>query len=512
MSATPAVVRRNQRIGSALDRAAAWLRVDAQSVLRFERAGGAQATGPEFSALQAGSLETGVARWRGVISLRRALAVVRRCVLGAAVLALLIDLVIWASGGDRRSWWLLVPLALAVVLAATELRTGVTTQETARLLDSGLGLHSRVATAVELRSKPPAPGSAAALLAARVDAEAGAEVARSFKTARLRGLTPPGEWAALVAALAALALLVALQPSVSPILATPGGQGSLAGGGHGSRGDHRGPGTSSGTKSAAGRAGLPASTTPLLTTTPSHGTFTNPYGPKLTAAELRYELDANNRQQGTHDFKLLHSTAAGAGAGQFGRAGATTQKQGGLGNSQSIGSHLGAGAGGLQSKASQAPPGAGTQPSQVGGHGGATGSGGKRTGPGSPSAHAGSGGSAQGASGHAPPGGEQAGSSPGSSALGAGLTPDLLHGAVGLPIQAGYAPSTDKHGTTAHGGTQTPNGNDVGGRTAVSNSSGSGSGSSLTVIPPSSNSAPLSEQTQRNNYFGVDNQLQLKSW
>jgi hypothetical protein len=498
---------RVSRLRDPVRKAASWLRVGPDAAVWFE--GDTRLVPDSGSAdLRAGDLEKGVARWRTAISLRRARVIVRRSLLIAVVCALVVELIVWAFGGDRRNWWLLLPFVAAVGLVLVELRSRVTVQETARLLDAGLGLQSRVETAVELDSQPRVSGTGAALLAERVNAEAGAEVAQSFRTARLRSFAAPGEWGTLGAALVALIALVAIQPGAAASRGAGAGLGlSRVGGANGVLLGNR-PGTR--VKPTTGQRTSPSSTTPRLTSTLPHGTFRNPYGPKLTAAELKAEAKASNKKQGTHDFQVVHSASPGGEVGQQGEAGSKSQS--GPPSSQlTIGSKLGASGGGLQNKNAQVPPGAGVQSSHIGG--GSGGSGAKRSTSASPSGQTGSGGSQQGGAGHSHPGGEQAGAAPGSSALGAGLTPDVPHGSVGLPIQAGYAPSADKHDVASHGSSQTPNGNGVGGHTAVSNNAGAGgTGSGLSVIPPSSDSAPVSEQTQRNNYFGVANQVQLKSW
>jgi hypothetical protein len=488
-------------------KAASWLRVGPGAAVWFE---GDTGLVPDLGPadLQIDDLERGVARWRTAISLRRAAVIVRRALLIAVVCALAVDLIVWAFGGDRRNWWLLLPFLAAAVLVLVELRSRVTVQETARLLDTGLGLQSRVETAVELDSQPRVSGTGAALLAERVNAEAGVEVAQSFKTARLRSFAAPGEWGTLGAALVALFVLVAIHPGS----ASSRGAGSGLALSHrsGAKGVLLGNGSGRRVKGTAGQRTSPSSTTPRLTSTLPHGTFRNPYGPKLTAAELKAEVKASNKKQGTHDFQVVRSASPGGEAGQRGEAGSKSQS-GPPSSRLTIGSKLGASGGGLQNKSAQVPPGAGVQSSHLGG--GSSGSGAKRSTSASPSGQTGSGGSQQGGAGHSHPGGEQAGAAPGSSALGAGLTPDVPHGSVGLPIQAGYAPSADKHDAASHGSSQTPNGNGVGGHTAISNNTGAGgTGSGLSVIPPSSDSAPVSQQTQRNNYFGVANQVQLKSW
>jgi hypothetical protein len=116
-------------------------------------------------------------------------------------------------------------------------------------------------------------------------------------------------------------------------------------------------------------------------------------------------------------------------------------------------------------------------------------------------------------SGSSPPGGNAAGSAPGSTALVKALVPVLGASTSGLPLQAGYAPSSAQHSSSSEGVSQTPNGGGKGGRTAHSNSGGEGSVSSkLSVIPPASNATPALDQGVLSSYFGSANQLVPRNW
>ncbi len=211
-------------------RALSWLRVDPASAARFElrdRRRAASRTGVD--------LRRGISRWRRALSRRRALVLLRRYVLLGAVAALLAAIGIGLAGGDRRTWWLLAPLAVALAGAAIAMRRRVTLAQTAVMFDSGLGLRNRVATAVELfrheaQRAPREEGAgarASAELAARVTGEASTAVAESFGTVRLRGVGAPLEWLALGAVAVALGLLLALSPAATVVAATTDAAGTV---------------------------------------------------------------------------------------------------------------------------------------------------------------------------------------------------------------------------------------------------------------------------------------------
>src|SRR5262249_8123037 len=95
----------------------------------------------------------------------------------------------------------------------------------------------------------------------------------------------------------------------------------------------------------------------------------------------------------------------------------------------------------------------------------------------------------------APPGGENAGASRGSNQPGPALAPDLSSGHVGLPLQAGFAPSAA--GRAGHGGiSQTPNGG--GGRArsqAAGGATGGGGQGGATPIQPTPNTPAVGTQS-----------------
>lgn len=487
-----------------LDGALTWLRVDPPSTARFELRDRKRA-----AANGGGDLRGGLSRWRRALIRRRALVLLRRYALVAVVAALLAEIGIWAAGGERRTWWLLAPLVVALIGFAIAMSRRVTVAQTASMFDTGLGLRNRVATAVELAeleariAEGPPGAKASATLTARVRSEASTAVADSFGTARLRLVGAPREWGALGAAVVALALLLALAPGAT-----------VAGGANAQAGVH-GPGAAgTGGRNHHGHHGLlgahvpEARTIPIpLALTKHSGEPVNPYVPNLTARQLKRDSIASAKHQGTRDFKRVHASSPHGVAGEPGLANSAQQTQ--SGRSQGLPSHLGSGGGGLghptKLPKGAAAPTAGGQNSPKGApHSGR------------PSAAAKPGnavsGSQQGGTPHAPVGGEQAGSAAGSQALGQGLTPELPHGSVGLPLQAGYAPSLAKHGSNGGRTSQTPNGNGHGGNTARAYSVSARQGTGFAVIPPSSDAAPAASRTQRDNYFGVANQLQLKHW
>jgi len=492
----------------------AWLRVDPAAAARFEL------RGHRHTASGSGvDLRRGISRWRRALVRRRALVLLRRYVLLGATAALLAAIGIGLAGGDRRSWWLLAPLAVALAGAAIAMSRRVTLAQTAMMFDSGLGLRNRVATAVELSDRrtgaSPDAGAgarASAELAARVTGEASTAVAESFGTVRLRSVGAPLEWLALGAVALALGLVLALAPAtpVAGSTRTTGAGRHAQGAQTGSRahGHHLPPGAHLGVPRSASAA-------PPVALSPKHqlGLFNNPYISKFVAHQLAKALSrqgiAGAKNAGTRDFKSIHAKGSNGASGQPGLAGGKPPKSG---PSESLPSRLPGSAGGLGNP-TKVPHGA-TPPSSSGASPANPSAGGKAGVSKALGRSQGANGSGRGTGGHAggSSGGGQAGSTPGSAALGPGLAPDLPHGSVGLPLQAGYAPSLAKHAPHGEGTSQTPNGSGHGGRTAVSNGASRTGGTGFAVIPPSSDAGQAASQTQRDNYFGVANQLQLKSW
>lgn len=488
----------------ALDDALAWLRVDPPHAARFELRDRRRAV-----TSSGGDLWTGISRWRRALTRRRALVLLRRYALLATLAALLSEIGIWLAGGERRTWWLLAPLVVALVGFVLAISHRVTVGQTASMFDTGLALRNRVATAVELverQSRAPretASARASATLSTRVTGEASAAVAESFATTRLRSIGGSREWVGLGVALVALALLLVLPPAATVTGAVRAGRALHGSGGAGTGAQHR---HSRGVFGAR----VPQAHAPIripLPLTRQPGEPVNPYVPQLTARQLRKEEIASAKHQGTRDFKQVHASSPHGVAGEPGFANSAQQSQ--SGSSEGLPSHLGSGGGGLGTP-TKLPHGATAPTSQ----GNASPKGAPHSGRPSAASKSGSavGGSQQGGAPRAPVGGEQAGSAAGNQALGRGLTPELPHGSVGLPLQAGYAPSLAKHGTSGGRTSQTPNGNGHGGNTARAFSDSGAHGAGFAVIPPSSDAAPAANTTQRDNYFGVANQLELKHW
>jgi len=90
--------------------------------------------------------------------------------------------------------------------------------------------------------------------------------------------------------------------------------------------------------------------------------------------------------------------------------------------------------------------------------------------------------------------------------------PDLPTGKAGLPLQAGYAPSTSKQSSGQEGISQTPNGGGGAGRSVQANDGSSKSGTDFAVIPPTPNSTTTADQGLLYNYFGSADQLRFGNW
>ena len=126
-------------------------------------------------------LRAGLRSWASMIRRRRAVAIVRRHLIAGLAVATLAAAVSILLGGERRAWWLAVPLVLALVDATVAASRRVSAERVAQLLDERLVLHDRLVTALGiLREQRPLVG-----LRALVVAEAQTSVDASF--ARVRG-------------------------------------------------------------------------------------------------------------------------------------------------------------------------------------------------------------------------------------------------------------------------------------------------------------------------------------
>jgi hypothetical protein len=487
--------RARLRIRSAASAAYGWLRADGQAVYME------LAPSPRVTAGGGSDLRGGLLAWASMIRRRRALVVVRRHLIAGLTVTILATAVSIVLGGERRAWWLAVPLVLALADATVAASARVSVEHVAQLLDRRLGLHDRIVTALGIQREQGSPLGLRAL----VLAEAQTSVDASFARVRLRTRQPGREWASLFGCVAVLAVLIAL----------PGIGGTSSNGRAAARASRTQSGASARTRarsngsSAATRRGLAAGTQgaqvnrpPLAVTsngspTPKGSGF-SPYGHggvSFSAKQLASQGLAN---------PSLGTKALGAVA---------VNEAGGTG-SGAASSTAGASAGADAGKAGAGGTSSATPTSRAGGS--ASGAGPLTPLSGRPSANAlagsgtgkGNAGSGAGGIGNAPPGGNGAGSAPGSTALKAGLVPVLGAGSSGLPLQAGYAPSSARQSAGGEGVSQTPNGGGSGGRSAQASGGGQTSvSSSLGLIPPTFNSTSALDQGVLSSYFGSANQL-----
>ena len=200
---------------------------------------------------------------------------------------------------------------VALVGFVVAMRRRVTVAQTASMIDAGLALRNRVATAVELAKlevragRETAADHASAALAARVTAEASAAVADSFGTACLRASRAPREWMALGSATLALALALAFVPAGTVVAAGQGGRGVHGFSGIGTGAQHRG--------GHDGRLGTHVAQTrttiavPLARPRRSSASL-NAYLPRLVAKQLKREELASANHAGSAGFKPGQAT------------------------------------------------------------------------------------------------------------------------------------------------------------------------------------------------------------
>jgi hypothetical protein len=443
--------------------------------------------------------------WAARVRRRRTLVLARRHLIAALALAIVAELLVVALGGDRHAWWLLAPLALALVDAAIALRRPLALDSVAHMLDRCLGLRDLLVTGNAIAREQAQPLGLGALVAE----EAQAAAADSFATVRLTAARGRREWSWLAAGAVVLAVLAAV-PGIAHRrsareLAPPT---TRAAAGNPARA-HAKPTTATARGARRARAGAapPAQLArPPLAVTPSSsreakGSGYSPYGhggTSLTARQLAREGIANP----TAAAKALGALAVGEAGGGSAGAGASSSTHG-------SGANAGKGAAGAgtttptKQGSGSAAPGSALTPASTHGNGALAGVGTKQAGVGTGGAGTGS----------SPPGGSAAGSAAGSTALRSGLVPELAEGASGLPLQAGYAPGGGPRAAAGEGVSQTPNGGGSGGRSAHANGgAGASVSSNLSVIPPTSNASPTLDGEVLSSYFGTANQLTLGNW
>ncbi|HTC72274.1 MAG TPA: hypothetical protein VK655_05260 [Solirubrobacteraceae bacterium] len=464
------------------------------------------APSPRSAARGGPDLRGGLLAWASMIRRRRALVVVRRHLIAGLALTILVTAVSILLGGERRAWWLAVPLALALVDAAVAASRRVSAEHVAQLLDRRLGLHDRLVTALGIEREQGSPLGLRALVAT----EARTSVQASFASVCLRTRRPGREWASLCGCVAVLAVL-AVVPGIGSTRSSRGAaaRASRTPSGASARARARSNASSAAARRelAAGTQGTQINRPPLAVTSNGPPTTTgsgfSPYGHGGVSFSAK-QLASQGLAHPSLGTKALGAVAINeAGGSGSGAASSTAGASGGAGAGKAT-------VGGTSSAAPTSRAGG-----SASGAGPLTPLSGRR----SASALAGSGtgkgnaGAGAGGIGNAPPGGNGAGSAAGSTALRAGLVPVLGAGSSGLPLQAGYAPSSARQAAGGEGISQTPNGGGSGGRSAQAGGGGQTSvSSSLGLIPPTFNSTSALNQGVLSSYFGSANQLTPGNW
>ncbi len=452
----------------------------------------------------AGGLDiaAGLRRWAGRLTRRRAVALTQRYLLVALVIALVPAVVILAAGASRP-FWVFGFLVLAPLAGAAALAQRTSEPRAAQLLDRQLGLHEQLGTAYELQADPnPASG-----LARLVVEEARVSLAGSLATTQVRIRRAPAEWAWTAAALCALVVVIAL-PRHSAVNRVANGRSALAGAPRGSASGQ--PRQNAPAKSA------PSHTTPLST----HGTTSTPavqQVPLAGGARAAYGVQASTTPGG---HPPAYVNGSGTVQGQHTKPGLAVSGGKGAGGTQSAGSRASAGAGGTTtgtsgSTAQAGRPGDGSTAKASSGAQGAR-SAVTSTTPGKTAGAAS--GSQKGVNSGGTPAGGTAGTGKAAAHSQLGLQP---YGGSGsgkktLPLQANYTPAGTSHASATEGVSTTDSGNGNGvGQSAQAGAGTAGSGqpdTNFSVLPPTSNASPSSDQDLLDNYFGSANQLTFKGW
>jgi hypothetical protein len=152
----------------------------------------------------------GLQRWRARVQRRRAGVLLRRHLILAATLSIVLQALVVAGAIPQAA--LLAPLALLLVGVGIELARGPTLEDVAHLLDEQLGLFDRIGTGLGIQRHA---GSTQRLLERRAVAEASGLTAASLGGSRASAVPAPREWSSLAVALVALAVVVLAGPSIT---------------------------------------------------------------------------------------------------------------------------------------------------------------------------------------------------------------------------------------------------------------------------------------------------------
>lgn len=484
-----------------------WLRTDARDVVRIEPIH--RTSGAAQSLSESQPLDAGLARWRRRVARRRLAVVIRRQLVIALALGVVLELIGLATGASTatRAWWLIAPALLGLGGVAAGVRRAPRIDEVARLLDHDLGLAERLGTAIELE---PSANSRSGL-GAIVLAEGAAAAWRSLAVARAALRPASREWGALLVLGVVLAAVLVLPASGATV---PRGIAA-----------RRAPVQAASAKArAAGEAAHSHVAPPPRSSTPGAGGKRPPaLGIGNTPAsagesrELAQGPSAGKPSRGPPPKQLAAGSngavapSATASAGQTGES-ATAGPAG----------RAGAAAGGQASSRAGSASSTRRNGGSVGGFGSATKpASGAQAGVGAPNSPGASGAASKtpsgrglpGSSSHAPPGGEAAGHARGSTTEAQHpAAPKLGTAAAGLPIQSGYTPSRSSHGSANSGNAATSGGGSGPGRGAKAGGGGGGSAVTFPYIPPTPSSVASLDQDLLLSYFGSFSGLMLTSW
>jgi hypothetical protein len=431
----------------ALHKGLRWLQAGTAEVIRLRPERDAATTTAEgHDRTLAGAL----ARWGTRIQRCRSLALVRRHLLVAVCLAVLLQILNLTAGLSELA--LLAAPCLLLAGIAVELPRGPGPAQVAGLLDEQIGLYDLIGTGFELQAR--ADGAIRPLEQRALD-QAAAEAAGSLGAWRARPAPAAGEWGTLLVGLAALAVLLALAPA--PIVTNRSAASGAAAQAGSARSAHHG--------SSRTRASAPAAKAPAPASAPAYhaaaGTTRRGFQTPTQPASKRAS-SSPARTGGA--LKATPTTSGSAGKPAGGKAAPGTAGQTG---SRTAGADTGVSPVSAPQLAAAAPNATRTA---------ALGTPSTRSRTSSPTSSTGQRGSAG-----KPTGTSSAGHARGSTRLGGSHT---LTGSVSksLPLKAGYAPAR-KGTTSGNRAGSGPGGGGHGRSQEVEGSSGAGGGGATSFVP-----------------------------
>ncbi|MDO8210595.1 hypothetical protein [Conexibacter sp. CPCC 206217] len=467
-------------------------------------------------------LTTGLQRWRVRIARVRALALARRWLIVALLLAALLCLL-----GSGVAVVVAVPCVLSLIACGALLRRRPSLSAVARLLDDRLALSERLATALELTAPAPRAGrterslsssgsnpsvlvGVGDSLATRVVAEAEHALAWSLDARRARLRRAPREWGAVVVAAGVVAVVaLVLSGAETSSQSQPGVSAQR-------RGAASGAGAAAGDRRSQARrprptgGGVPSSANPY-----SSNPFASAYSRRLLKRlqgqpTISYTSPGLKPDVNDAGAAPLRNSAGGAGQRQqSGASNGTRNANGPDVTSPAAGG--GARAGAITpvtkppSPGSPTPSGAASTPGGGGGAstttpGNTTRSRGRSGNAPSPSGGAQrSASSPSSATGGSPTGGTEAGHQRGTTQRAPTAPQQQTAGSVGLPLQGEFAPGRPGGGAARPG----QQGSGGGGRSRTQQVAGAGAaaGGSFPYIPSAATPLGRGQQTLLLDYL-----------